>query len=245
MFANGPLKMLVAGGGVSGLETVLALQSLAPGRFDIDVLAPERHFVHRPPTMGAPFEPIRTLRTELSAIAEDRGFALTRDALDRVDAAGHQAVTQGGNQMAYDVLVLALGARPAVAVQGALPFRGGQDAATVADALESIGSSPIRVAFVARSAATWTLPLYELALQTRAWAEERDAAVDILIATGELEPLEAFGAPASKQVVGLLRASDVCFIPGADVDGVQDGCLHIGPEGSIRVDLAVALPILL
>jgi sulfide:quinone oxidoreductase len=245
MPANRSPKILVAGGGVSGLETVLALQSLAPGRFDIDVLAPERHFVHRPPAIGASFEPIRPFRTELSAIAEDRGFHLTRDALDRVDAAGHHAVTQGGNRMAYDVLVLALGARPAAAVRGALPFRGGHDAGAVEGALESIGSSPMRVAFVARSAATWTLPLYELALQTRAWAEERDVAADILLATGELEPLEAFGAPASKQVAGLLRASDLCFIPGADVDGVQDGCLHIGPEGSIRVDLAVALPILL
>jgi sulfide:quinone oxidoreductase len=245
MLENRPPKILVVGGGVSGLETVLALQSLAPGRFDIDVLAPERHFVHRPPTMGAPFEPIRTLRTELSAIAEDRGFALTRDALDRVDAAGHQAVTQGGNRMAYDVLVLALGARPAAAVQGALPFRGGQDAAAVEDALESIGSGPNRVAYVARSAATWTLPLYELALQTRAWARERDVVADVLLATGELEPLEAFGSRASKQVAGLLRAADVRFIPRAEVDRVQDGCLRIGPEGSIRVDLAVALPALL
>jgi hypothetical protein len=37
----------------------------------------------------------------------------------------------------------------------------------------------------------------------------------------------------------------VCFIPGTDVDRVQDGCLRIGAEGSIRVDLAVALPSLL
>jgi NADH dehydrogenase FAD-containing subunit len=245
MLANRPPKILVAGGGVSGLETVLALQSLAPGRFDIEVLAPERHFVHRPPAIGAPFEPIRPFRTELSAIAEDRGFRLTRDALDRVDAAGHHAVTQGGNRMAYDVLVLALGAHPAVAVRGALPFRGGQDAAAVEDALESIGSSPMRVAFVARSAAMWTLPLYELALQTGAWAKERDVAADVLLATGELEPLEAFGSRASKQVAGLLRDSDVCFLPGAEVDRVHGGCLHIGPEGSIRVDLAVALPVLL
>ena len=245
MPANRPPKILVAGGGVSGLETVLALQSLAPGRFDIEVLAPERHFVHRPPTIGAPFEPIRPIRSELSAIAEDRGFDLTRDALDRVDAAGHEAVTQGGDRMAYDVLVLALGARPVAAVHGALPFRGWQDAAAVEDALERIGPGPTRVAYVARSAATWTLPLYELALQTGAWAKERDVVADVLLATGELEPLEAFGSRASRQVADLLRAGGVRFIPGADVDRVQDGCLRIGPEGSIRVDLAVALPVLL
>jgi sulfide:quinone oxidoreductase len=245
MLANRPQKILVAGGGVSGLETVLALQSLAPGRFDIDLLAPERHFVHRPPMIGAPFRPTRPFRMELAAIARDRGIGVTRDALDRVDAAGHEAVTQGGRRMPYDVLVLALGARPAAAVHGALPFRGGQDAAAVEDALQRIDSDPIRVAFVARSAAMWTLPLYELALQTRAWARERSVTVGVLLATGELEPLEAFGSRASRQVAGILRAGDVCFIPGAEVDRVEDGRLRIGSEGSIRVDLAVALPVLL
>ena len=86
---------------------------------------------------------------------------------------------------------------------------------------------------------------YELALQTGAWANERDVVADVLLATGELEPLEAFGSRASRQVADLLRAGGVRFIPGADVDRVQDGCLRIGPEGSIRVDLAVALPVLL
>jgi sulfide:quinone oxidoreductase len=245
MLANRPPKILVAGAGVSALETVLALQSLAPGRFAIDVLAPERHFVHRQPAIGAPFAPIRPIRSELSAIAEDRGFDLTRDALDRVDAAAREAVTQGGNRIAYDVLVLALGARPVAAVHGALPFRGWQDAAAVEDALERIGPGPTRVAYVARAAATWTLPLYELALQTGAWARERDVVADILLATAEREPLEAFGSRASRQVADLLRAGGVCFIPGTDVDRVQDGCLRIGSEGSIRVDLAVALPVLL
>jgi sulfide:quinone oxidoreductase len=244
MPANHHPKILVAGGGVSGLETVLALQSLAPGRFDIEVLAPERHFVHRPATSGEPFEPVSPIRSELSAIAEDRGFDLTRDALDRVDAAGHEAVTQGGSRMAYDVLVLALGTRPVVAVHGALPFRGWQDAAAVEDALTEIGSGPVRVAYVAGSASTWTLPLYELALQTGAWAKGRDVVADVLLATGELEPLEAFGSSASRQVADLLQASGVRFIPGADVDRVHDGRLRIGPEGSIRVDLAVALPVL-
>src|SRR5688572_14240842 len=206
MPSDRPPKLLVAGGGVSGLETVLALQSLAPDRFDIEVLAPERHFVHRPATSGEPFEPVSPIRSELSAIAEDRGFDLTRDALDRVDAAGHEAVTQGGDRMAYDVLVLALGARPVAAVHGALPFRSWHDAAAVEGALERIGPGPTRVAYVARPAAEWTLPLYELALQTGTWANERDVVADVLLATGELEPLEAFGSRASRQVYDLLRA---------------------------------------
>jgi len=245
MSAKRPTKILVAGGGVAGLEAVLALQSLAPDWFDIEMLAPERHFVRRPLAVGAPFQPIRPIRAELSGIAHDRGFDLRRDALERVDAAAHAAVTQGGDRVSYDVLVLALGTRPVAAVAGALSFRGWQDAAAVEAALMGLGSGPARVAYVARSAATWTLPLYELALQTVAWAEGHDVVADVLLATAELEPLEAFGPRASRRVADRIRAGGVCFLPGADVDRVQDGCLRIGPEGSIRVDLAVALPSLL
>jgi sulfide:quinone oxidoreductase len=239
---NRSTKILVAGGGVAGLELVLALQSLAPDWFDIEMLAPERHFVHRPLAVGAPFQPIRPIRAELSGIAHDRGFDLRRDALERVDAGAHVAVTQGGDRVSYDVLVLALGTRPVTAVAGALPFRGWQDAAAVEDALMGLGSGPARVAYVARSASTWTLPLYELALQTVAWAKGRDIIPAVLLATAELEPLESFGSRASRRVADLIRVSGVRFIPGADVDRVQHGCLRIGPEGSIRVDLAVALP---
>jgi sulfide:quinone oxidoreductase len=244
MPVNRPTRILVAGGGVAGLEAVLALQALAPGWFDIEMLAPERHFTDRPLAAGAPFQPITPIRVELSAIAHDTGFTLTRDALDRVDAASHEAVTHGGVRLAYDVLLLALDARPVAAVGGAFPFRGWHDMAAVEDALERIASGPVRVAYVARPESTWTLPLYELALQTAAWAKGNDVVADVLLATAELEPLEAFGSRASRRVADLIRARGVCFLPGADVDRVQDGYLRIGPEGSIRVDLAVALPLL-
>jgi sulfide:quinone oxidoreductase len=245
MSANRPTKILVAGGGVAGLEAVLALRSLGPGWFDIEMLAPERHFVDRPLVAGTPFRPITPIRFELSAIADDRGFDLRRDALERVDAAAHAAITQGGDRVSYDVLVLALGTRPVAAVAGAVPFRGWQDAPAVEEALMGLGSGPARVAYVARSPAAWTLPLYELALQTVAWAKRRDVIPAVLVATAELEPLEVFGSRASRRVADRILASGVCFIPGADVRRVQDGCLRIGPEGSIRVDLAVALPSLL
>jgi sulfide:quinone oxidoreductase len=243
MAAKRSTKILVAGGGVAGLEVVLALQSAAPDSFDVEMLAPERHLVRRSLVAGAPFQPIRTIRAELSGIAHDRGFALRRDALECVDAAAHAVVTQGGDRVSYDVLVLALGTRPVAAVAGALPFRGWQDAPAVERALMGLGPGPARVAFVARSGATRTLPLYELALQTAAWAKGRD--VTVLLATAELEPIEAFGSHASRRVAERIRAGGVCFIPGVDVDRVQDGRLRIGPEGSIRVDLAVALPSLL
>ena len=137
MAENRSTKVLVAGNGVAGLETVLALQSLARGRVDIEMLAPERHFTYRPLAAGAPFLCATPARTELAGIARDRGFRLTRDVVDRVDPTAHEVVTQEGTRIPYDVLVLALRAHPIAAVEGAVPFRGSSDRIAVADALEA------------------------------------------------------------------------------------------------------------
>ena len=238
MAADPATKVLVVGGGVAALETVLALQSLAPTRFDIELLAPERHFTYRPHPPGTSFQRAPPSRIELAAMARERGFRVVRDALDAVDAAAHRVLTQDGASLSYDVLVLAIGTRPIVAVDGALPFRGAQDVAGVADALEGLGAG--RVAYVARSPAMWTLPLYELTLDTAAWAQDREIAVEVI--TAEHAPLEVFGAEASGRVGGLLDRAGVRLMTGTVVDRVQHGGLHTERGERIPVDLAIALP---
>ena len=113
-----PIRVLVAGGGVAGLETVLALQALAGARVAIELLTPERHFTYRPLAVTEPFRPGSVQRLSLSAIAADRGVALHRDALARVLPGERAVETQGGARLEYDELVLALGARPVEAVPG-------------------------------------------------------------------------------------------------------------------------------
>jgi sulfide:quinone oxidoreductase len=173
-------------------------------------------------------------------MARERGFRLVRDALEAVDAAAHRVFTQDGASLSYDVLVLAIGTRPIVAVDGAVPYRGPQDVAAVADALERLGAG--RMAYVARSSAMWTLPLYELALDTAAWAKDREIAVEVILATAEHAPLEVFGAEASGRVAGLLKRAGVRLMTGSVVDRVQHGDLHTDHGERIPVDLAVALP---
>jgi len=48
-------RVLVAGGGVAGLATVLALQDAAGDRVARELLAPARHFVYRPLAVVEPF----------------------------------------------------------------------------------------------------------------------------------------------------------------------------------------------
>ena len=46
--ANGPLHVLIAGAGVAGLETALALKKLAAERVAVEVLAPTCELVYWP-----------------------------------------------------------------------------------------------------------------------------------------------------------------------------------------------------
>ena len=45
---NERLRVLVAGGGVAGLEALLALTDMAAARVDITLLSPQEDFVYRP-----------------------------------------------------------------------------------------------------------------------------------------------------------------------------------------------------
>src|SRR5215216_4899729 len=124
-------RVLIAGGGVAGIETLLAVQALAAERVSLELLTPDRHFTHRSLAVTEPFGPERPQRIPLAAIAADRGVVLHRDAVASVDTDARMVETQGRARVADDVLVLALGARLCEAVPVTLTFWGTQDAERV------------------------------------------------------------------------------------------------------------------
>ena len=238
-----PKDVLIVGAGVGGLETALALRTLAPASVNVRMLAPERHFTYRPLSVGEPFGRSRTMQVELARIAQERGFELIRDALDRVEPGKHRVITQDGRRLGYDALVLALGARPAAAVPGALTFRGPRDVPRVTKALDALrGNEHPKVVFTATAAATWTLPLYELALLTADWAAREDVDAEITIVTAESRALEDFGEVASADVAAVLAERGIVLRTGSVAGFAEDGRLWIPMEGAVPADLVVALP---
>ena len=229
MVTDSRTKVLVAGGGVAGLEAILALQAIAPGRFDVELVTPQRHVTSRSLCTGPPFLRATANRAKLAAITAEHGVRLTRDALDLVQPDVHEVLTQGGTRRAYDVLVLALGTKPARSVQGALAFRGLQDLVAVTSALDTVTS----VAYIASSTSMWTAPLYEVAVQTAAWATHRGKALDVLVVTAEHvgESRSARLAEAGVSVEG-----------EAVVDRFSGGHLELADGRRVEVGLAVALP---
>jgi sulfide:quinone oxidoreductase len=236
-------RVLVAGGGVAGLEAVLAVQALAGDRTTIELLAPERHFTYRPMAVAEPFMPGAVQRFPLAAIGDERGVRVHRDALARVLPVERVVETQGGASLGYDALVLALGARPVDAVPGALTFRGPQDADRVRAIVDALRDGTIRsVAFVVPPGSAWALPLYELALQTAHAVRTLAPAAELTVVTSEPAPLIAFGEEASADVAELLETQGIGLLTTAAVDEAADGRLWMGLAGSFRVDRVIALP---
>ena len=203
-----PLRVLIAGGGVAGLETILALRELAAERVAIELLAPERDFVYRPLSVAEPFDLGHARRFDLDRVATDRGIDHRHDALAAVDPGAHRVVTRSGATIDYDVLVVAIGALPQEAIAGALTYRGSEDSAAFAALLEDLRERRIRrVAFAVPGGVSWPLPLYELALMTAGHLAAHGVEdAELVVVTPESTPLALFGARASEAVASLLAA---------------------------------------
>ena len=104
--------VLIAGAGVAGLETLLALHALARDRVKVTILAPEAKFTNRPMSVDEPFKPKRVRALKLAEVAAEFGATWHHGTLDRVDHDRRVALTAAGDEIPYDNLVLALGARP-------------------------------------------------------------------------------------------------------------------------------------
>jgi sulfide:quinone oxidoreductase len=230
-------SVLIAGGGVAALEAALALRALAPGRVDVELLAPEPYFWYRPLAVAEPFGLGEARHFDLGDLASAAGAGLTLGALRGVDPRRRVARTVAGATMGYDVLLLAHGALPTPSVPGALTFRGPADAEALGALLAEIDAGAVRrVAFVVPWGAGWSLPAYELALLTAA----RD--VEVALVTPEDEPLELFGQASSAVVREELEGRGIELRTGAYALDVRDGELRLARDDALAVDRVVALP---
>jgi sulfide:quinone oxidoreductase len=235
--------LLIVGGGPAALEAALAIERLAGERFRTTLLNDRDEFVYRPVAVAEPFGLLSPERFSLARVASDLGIELRLGVLGRVDADAQEVVCADGETLRYDVLLLALGARPGEAIPGALTFRGPQDSAQLRAALEALHTgAPRRIAFVAGPETAWTLPLYELALMAARWGDEHGLALESWVVTYEHKPLSMFGEHAAASVSTLLKDAGVRLWTGAFAEAVENGRLWVSMEGGLPVDLAVALP---
>ena len=240
-----PLDVLIAGGGVAALETMMALRARAGHRFGITLLAPERDFHYRPMAVVEPFTIAHARRIEPARVAADFDAHVITGALDAVVPDKRHVVTRAGARVDYDDLVIACGTRTRPALAGTVTVDDRNLGGALRGLVQDVEEGYVReIAFVAPAHAGWPLPLYELALMTAHRAYDMNVDVDISVVSAEGAPLAMFGSGISDELTRLLRNAGIAF-HGSSVAEVAHGELTLRPSGErMRPGRVVVLPYL-
>lgn len=236
--------VLIAGGGVAALEAVLALRSVLSGlELDIELMTASERFAYRPLSVLEPFSRVPTWTLPLADLADDQDVRLTDGTLAEVDVERRVAIAHGGTEHAYDRLLVVIGARPERWLEGAQLFRDAYDAQRLAELIDEAAELALGdLVFALPPGASWSLPLYELALMSAASLRERGAGTRIAIVTPETRPLEAFGAAAGDAIAQRLEQRGLTLLADARARCFEDGELELCDGRRLPADRVVALP---
>jgi sulfide:quinone oxidoreductase len=239
-----PLRVVVAGGGVAGLEALLTLAERAGEMLDVTLVSDRGDFVLRAHAVDRLFGTGRSHRLPLRDIAHHAGVTFHRARITGVDASSRRLVL-ADDSLPYDALLLAVGASSFPAYPAVTTWSDTDPdalAGLVRDVEEGYSRS---VAFVVPPGPVWPLPAYELALMLRHDADGMQEDVEITLVTSEPRPLAAFGPSVSAAAGRALERAGIRVEAGIDAS-VHHGhraTVHLLPTGRrLEVDRVVALP---
>jgi sulfide:quinone oxidoreductase len=236
-------RVVIAGGGVAALETMVGLRELAEERVELTLVAPDNLFVYRPLAVAEPFGLGSVIRVPLEMLAAGCG-ATHEQASALLVAPTHREVhTSRGTTIAYDAFVLAFGARTEEALPGAIAFGGPNDTRAIEMLLEDLESGLVRqVAFAVPTGVGWTLPLYELALLTGEHILDAHLDAKVVLVTPEEQPLGIFGSEASSGIATLFEERGIELRSGLHARYFEQGRLHVIGSEPIEADRVLTLP---
>jgi sulfide:quinone oxidoreductase len=238
------MDILIAGGGVAGLEALLALHAIAGDAARLTLIAPDPDFSYRPLAVAEPFGLGHAHRVPLSQLAEETSAELVLDAVTAVDDAGREVRLRDGATRPFEALLLAPGGRAVAGVEGATTWWPGGDPEIYGGMLRDIEEGYTkRLAIVVPPGAVWPLPAYELALMTAGEARSMGQDdVEVTVVTPEHAPLSLFGEAVSDAIAEELRHAGVGLRTGVVARGGGGG-LVLDPDGErLEVQRVYAVP---
>jgi sulfide:quinone oxidoreductase len=242
---SSPHRVVIVGGGIAGLEALLALRALAGDRVHLTLVASRPDFIYRPMAIATPFGLGHAGHTPLADAASEMRATLEICALEHVDPGARTILTSTGT-VPYDSLILALGARAIPAFAHALTWddrRATEGLSALLRDLEEGYSQSL--AIVVPPGPGWPLPAYELALLIRGDAHSMGLDPGITIVTPELAPLAIFGPRATEAIGRDLDATGIALETGVHaelVPGHRTTVLLRPGDRSLEVDRVLALP---
>jgi sulfide:quinone oxidoreductase len=238
-------KVAIAGGGIAGLEALMALRDLAEDRVRPILIARDPEFLYKPLVVEEPFSFQPAERRALAPIAQEFGAEFIRQAVVEVHADDHELQLSDGTAVGYHAAIICVGGRPEPAYRRAISFEVAPEPLGIDQILtESAQRSPQTVAFVVPPGVTWSLPLYELALLSRRRAEELGLSdLELLVVTPESSPLILFGPVASEKVTELLSARGISVRAATSVrEDPSDELILVPSDEHLEASSVIALP---
>ena len=225
-------RVVICGGGIAAIEGLLRLRKLAGDSIDITILAPNEELVMRPLAVLQPFAGGPPRHYPLKGIAADNDAEWIQDSLGWVDPDGQIVHTEAGQQLKYDALLLAVGARQHAAFDHVRTFRDADADETFQGVVQDIETGYSNsIAFLEPEAPVYPLPLYELALLTAERARTMDVDLTVTLVTPEHRPLIVFGPKVSDAVTAALNAANVTIYSSATAKVPKKGKLLVEPLG--------------
>ena len=243
-------RVVVLGGGIGGIVAARRIRSLAPA--DTHVILIDRQALQ---TFPPSYTWVMTGERSPAAITRDlRGLRRTgvefiEGAAEAIDLDAH-TVTVGGNAVAYDYLVVALGAELALdAVPGlaqqSFSYYTAADAQRLHNALDAFTGG--RVALVIPSL-PYKCPAapYEGAMLLDALFRKRGirSRVVLSLSTPEPQPLPVAGPALGAAVASMLEQKDIAYHPQRKTAAVDAAAHEVAFEDGARekYDLLIAVP---
>jgi sulfide:quinone oxidoreductase len=246
--AGSPYRVVIAGGGVAGLETLMGVRALVGDRAQVTMVAPDDEFVFRPLAVEEPFPVGRPRRVPLAAAAHQAGAEFLSTTVTAVDPGRRAATTSGGDQLDYDALVLAVGAEPMPAVAHALSWDDRADAEVLGGLLQDIEQGyNRRVAVIIPPGPGWPLRGYEIALWISLEGKGMGVDAEVTLVTPDPAPLMLLGDRAVDAVSRELDKAGVTVVAAshADVEPGRSPTVVLRPSAQRHeVDRVLALPVL-
>jgi sulfide:quinone oxidoreductase len=237
------MRAIIIGGGVAGLEAMLALREELGDGVDVRLHAPRREFRYRPLAVGEPFGTGRVVTYDLGELAERAGARFELDSVLAVDAERRHVYLHDGECVAYDFLLVAPGTRMVIGVPGAITFWGVSDEGGVPGVIRAVRSGELRRVVFTTPGSGWPLPVYELALLAAADMEQAGVeGVRLTVVTPEEAPLGVFGSRVSDEVSRLLEERGIGLVAGAHPVEFDGSRLRVAPGDAIMTDAVVSAP---
>jgi sulfide:quinone oxidoreductase len=243
-----PHRVVVAGGGVAGIEALLALHALAGDRVELTLVSPTPDFVYRPLAVAEPFALGHQRRTPLAEAARAANATFVQAGLADVDAAQRTVRLTDGQILSYDALVLATGAsaEPALGPDHVFTWDDTREVEAIGGLLRDLEEGYThRLAIVIPPGPGWPLPAYELSMLIASDARGMGMRPEITLVTPEHAPLAIFGPRAVEVVTQELEQAGIKLELGAyaQVEVGPPTALVLRPSGRrIETSRILALP---